>query len=71
MCAGSSVHSALELNKLQQLKDESRELSSSDEERSRALKGSADRELLMIASIRYIYLTYDLICAHVASPLFL
>jgi hypothetical protein len=71
VCAGSSVHSALELNKLQQLKDESRELSSSDEERSRALKGSADRELLMIASIRYIYLTYDLICAHVASPLFL
>ena len=71
MCAGSSVHSALELNKLQQLKDECRELSSSDEERSRALKGSADRERLMIAYIRYIYLTYDLICAHVASPLFL
>ncbi|CAL8367337.1 unnamed protein product [Boreogadus saida] len=52
---------APELHKLQQLKEESRELSSSDEERSRALKGSADRERLMIASIRYIYLTYDLI----------
>lgn len=37
-----------ELQKLQQLKDETGELSSSDEKRYRALKRTAERELLMV-----------------------
>lgn len=37
-----------ELQKLQQLKDETGELSSSDEKRYRALRRSAERELLMV-----------------------
>ena len=37
-----------ELQKLQQLKDETGELSSADEKRYRALKRTAERELLMV-----------------------
>lgn len=37
-----------ELQKLQQLKDETGELSSADEKRYRALKRAAERELLMV-----------------------
>lgn len=37
-----------ELQKLQQLKDETGELSSSDEKRYRALRRTAERELLMV-----------------------
>ncbi|XP_073704581.1 regulator of nonsense transcripts 1-like [Garra rufa] len=40
-----------ELQKLQQLKDETGELSSSDEKRYRALKRTAERELLMNADV--------------------
>lgn len=40
-----------ELQKLQQLKDETGELSSSDEKRYRALKRTAERELLMVGFI--------------------
>lgn len=43
-----SVCSIPELQKLQQLKDETGELSSSDEKRYRALKRTAERELLMV-----------------------
>ena len=39
-----------ELQKLQQLKDETGELSSADEKRYRALKRTAERELLMVSS---------------------
>lgn len=39
-----------ELQKLQQLKDEAGELSSSDEKRYRALRRTAERELLMVPS---------------------
>lgn len=39
-----------ELQKLQQLKDETGELSSADEKRYRALKRTAERELLMVRS---------------------
>lgn len=38
-----------ELQKLQQLKDETGELSSSDEKRYRALRRTAERELLMVS----------------------
>lgn len=38
-----------ELQKLQQLKDETGELSSADEKRYRALKRTAERELLMVS----------------------
>lgn len=41
-------YSMPELQKLQQLKDETGELSSSDEKRYRALKRTAERELLMV-----------------------
>eukprot|EP00061_Rhincodon_typus_P009443 g32959.t1 len=40
-----------ELQKLQQLKDETGELSSADEKRYRALKRTAERELLMNADV--------------------
>lgn len=40
-----------ELQKLQQLKDETGELSSSDEKRYRALKKNAERELLEAADV--------------------
>ena len=40
-----------ELQKLQQLKDETGELSSADEKRYRALKRTAERELLMVREI--------------------
>lgn len=40
-----------ELQKLQQLKDETGELSSADEKRYRALKRTAERELLMVSSV--------------------
>jgi hypothetical protein len=39
-----------ELQKLQQLKDETGELSSADEKRYRALKRTAERELLMVSA---------------------
>lgn len=39
-----------ELQKLQQLKDETGELSSADEKRYRALKRTAERELLMVGA---------------------
>lgn len=42
------LHSMPELQKLQQLKDETGELSSADEKRYRALKRTAERELLMV-----------------------
>lgn len=42
------TYSMPELQKLQQLKDETGELSSSDEKRYRALKRTAERELLMV-----------------------
>ena len=41
-----------ELQKLQQLKDETGELSSADEKRYRALKRTAERELLMVRNTR-------------------
>lgn len=44
------VCSMPELQKLQQLKDETGELSSADEKRYRALKRTAERELLMVNS---------------------
>lgn len=47
-CHGAS--SMPELQKLQQLKDETGELSSADEKRYRALKRTAERELLMVSS---------------------
>jgi len=50
---GSSVYSMPELQKLQQLKDETGELSSSDEKRYRALKRTAERELLMVSSFTF------------------
>lgn len=40
-----------ELQKLQQLKDETGELSSADEKRYRALKRTAERELLMVSPV--------------------
>ena len=40
-----------ELQKLQQLKDETGELSSADEKRYRALKRTAERELLMVRAL--------------------
>lgn len=40
-----------ELQKLQQLKDETGELSSADEKRYRALKRTAERELLMVSVV--------------------
>ena len=46
----STAHSMPELQKLQQLKDETGELSSADEKRYRALKRTAERELLMVSS---------------------
>lgn len=46
-CCASSMP---ELQKLQQLKDETGELSSADEKRYRALKRTAERELLMVSS---------------------
>lgn len=42
-----------ELQKLQQLKDETGELSSSDEKRYRALRRTAERELLMVSGIQF------------------
>lgn len=42
-----------ELQKLQQLKDETGELSSADEKRYRALKRTAERELLMVRRCWY------------------
>lgn len=45
------LHSMPELQKLQQLKDETGELSSADEKRYRALKRTAERELLMVRRI--------------------
>lgn len=44
-------HSMPELQKLQQLKDETGELSSADEKRYRALKRTAERELLMVRRV--------------------
>lgn len=49
-----------ELQKLQQLKDETGELSSADEKRYRALKRTAERELLMVR--------LELQAAHGGSP---
>jgi hypothetical protein len=53
--AGADSHhifcSMPELQKLQQLKDETGELSSADEKRYRALKRTAERELLMVSSV--------------------
>ncbi|MEQ2300435.1 ATP-dependent helicase NAM7, partial [Ameca splendens] len=46
-----SIGSMPELQKLQQLKDETGELSSSDEKRYRALRRTAERELLMNADV--------------------
>lgn len=42
-----------ELQKLQQLKDETGELSSSDEKRYRALRRTAERELLMVSGLDF------------------
>lgn len=53
------IYSMPELQKLQQLKDETGELSSSDEKRYRALKRTAERELLMVC---YFLITYTSIC---------
>uniref|UniRef100_A0A3Q1C453 Upf1 domain-containing protein n=1 Tax=Amphiprion ocellaris TaxID=80972 RepID=A0A3Q1C453_AMPOC len=47
----SNMDSMPELQKLQQLKDETGELSSADEKRYRALKRTAERELLMNADV--------------------
>uniref|UniRef100_A0A8C5I3L0 ATP-dependent helicase RENT1 n=1 Tax=Gouania willdenowi TaxID=441366 RepID=A0A8C5I3L0_GOUWI len=47
----SNMDSMPELQKLQQLKDETGELSSADEKRYRALKRAAERELLMNADV--------------------
>lgn len=46
-----NMKSNSELQKLQQLKDETGELSSSDEKRYRALKKTAERELLEAADV--------------------
>lgn len=46
-----SGYSMPELQKLQQLKDETGELSSSDEKRYRALRRTAERELLMVRAL--------------------
>ena len=51
MCVSrSKLFSLPELQKLQQLKDETGELSSNDEKRYRALKRNAERELLQVDS---------------------
>lgn len=47
------MYSMPELQKLQQLKDETGELSSADEKRYRALKRTAERELLMVRKKKY------------------
>ena len=47
-----------ELQKLQQLKDETGELSSKDEKHYRALKRQAERDLLQVHLILYIYQIY-------------
>lgn len=47
------VCSMPELQKLQQLKDETGELSSSDEKRYRALRRTAERELLMVKNTTF------------------
>lgn len=48
MTVSTAPFSMPELQKLQQLKDETGELSSADEKRYRALKRTAERELLMV-----------------------
>lgn len=47
-------YSMPELQKLQQLKDETGELSSSDEKRYRALRRTAERELLMVRALIFL-----------------
>lgn len=49
-----------ELQKLQQLKDETGELSSSDEKRYRALRRTAERELLMVCHLDLLNSKYVL-----------
>jgi len=52
-----------ELQKLQQLKDETGELSSSDEKRYRALRRTAERELLMVLRLALLNSTlYEILC---------
>lgn len=46
-----SMDSMPELQKLQQLKDDQGELSSSDEKRYKTLKTSAEKELLQVSTI--------------------
>lgn len=48
LASSLDLFSMPELQKLQQLKDETGELSSADEKRYRALKRTAERELLMV-----------------------
>lgn len=50
-----------ELQKLQQLKDETGELSSSDEKRYRALRRTAERELLMVCHLDLLNSKYVLV----------
>lgn len=56
-----------ELQKLQQLKDETGELSSADEKRYRALKRTAERELLMVIVSFYLA---PVLVSHRASALY-
>lgn len=61
-----------ELQKLQQLKDETGELSSSDEKRYRALRRTAERELLMVCHldllnskyVRFMTVLGTVMCIH-------
>ena len=56
-----SPSSMPELQKLQQLKDETGELSSADEKRYRALKRTAERELLMVRALLLPLSNYSLV----------
>ena len=56
-----SPSSMPELQKLQQLKDETGELSSADEKRYRALKRTAERELLMVRALPLPLSNYSLV----------
>lgn len=58
------VCSMPELQKLQQLKDETGELSSSDEKRYRALRRTAERELLMVCLTKFWLFTISESTSH-------
>ena len=49
------MESAPELQKLQQLKDETGELSSNDEKRFRTLKKQCEKELLQVGYLRRLF----------------